>query len=252
MIDVAPPFPSWRVYRLPLVGLIVAAWLILVVWAATPYAGLLDHHQIEEGAFPVLVRWSAFLAGWTLMVLAMMLPGSLPMLKSFVAAAATSTAAPGRSFRWFVLGYLAVWVAFGAAVYLGDTLLHAAVDGGLVTDAAADRIPVVLLLAAGLYQFTPLRRSCHTQCSLEQAPVNAAGVGVLHRGLSAGLLCLGTCGATMLLMFALGGGVNLGWMVGLTAITLLERTSEAGRYVAWPLGCVLVLWAALKLTGQVA
>jgi predicted metal-binding membrane protein len=247
MVETTSPLPSWRNYRFALGGLILAAWLILLVWATTPYAVLLDHREIEDGAFSAFVRWPAFVAGWTLMVVAMMLPGSLPAVTSFMQAAATSDALAPRSLRWFVLGYLAVWFVFGISLYLGDTLLHEALETGLLPEAAEPLIPVVLLSIAGLYQFTPLKQSCRGRSRLPYAAVRTARVAVLDSGLRAGLLCIGTCGTTMLVLFALGGGMNLAWMAVLTAFTVIERTTRGARYASWALGLVLLTWAALKL-----
>lgn len=109
MVETALSPRSWRAYKLALGGLIAAAWLILMAWAATPYGALLDHKEIEGGAFSATMRWPAFLVGWTLMVAAMMLPGSAAMVKSFAEAAEMRLRAPGRASLSFVSGYLAVW-----------------------------------------------------------------------------------------------------------------------------------------------
>jgi predicted metal-binding membrane protein len=242
MIGTASPFPTWRRYQVILGGLIAAAWLTLAVAALTPYAGLLDHHAIEEGSFSAAVRWPAFFASWTLMVVAMMLPGSLPAVRSFVEAGAAGDAKPAWRLPLYLAGYLLIWAAFGAALYQGDTFLHEAVHNGLLPHEAEHLIPVVLLAVAGLYQFTPLKRRC-----LESHGAGHAEGSALYGGLRAGTVCVGTCGAAMLVMFALGGGVNLAFMAALAVVTVVERTTAYGRYTSWLLAYVLLVWAWLML-----
>src|SRR5436305_868708 len=78
----APGDRRW--YRISLWMLVAAAWAALALWGASPYAGLLDHRSLAPGGAPAApLRLLAFVAGWTLMTVAMMLPSSLPLVNLF-------------------------------------------------------------------------------------------------------------------------------------------------------------------------
>src|SRR3712207_3827837 len=109
-----------RLFVALMVGLIALAWLALWVWGQSPYGRFLSHHSLEalrgDGGGALML---VFVAGWTLMVVAMMLPTSLPLVALF------RTLVRGRPDRarltvWLIAGYLAVWTLFGVLVYCGD------------------------------------------------------------------------------------------------------------------------------------
>jgi predicted metal-binding membrane protein len=233
--------------RRVVVGLVVSAWAILAVWSASPYAALLSHTGIGERGVSPILRLVAFGAGWALMTVAMMLPGSLPLLERFSQAAQHR---PERNWLMAQLigGYLIVWMAFGWTAYLGDMVLHAAVERVPWLHQASGGIMAAVLLTAGVYQFTPLKRHYLNQCrpsyGFRRAPHDAFRIGFAH-----GRACLGSCWALMLLMFALGG-MSLGGMLLLGVIMTAERTTRRGQELARPVGVVLILWAALSLAGQ--
>jgi predicted metal-binding membrane protein len=228
----------WSRRQIASAGLITAAWALLIVWAATPYGALLDHTAIDAHTFSAAVRWPAFLAGWALMVVAMMLPASAPGLWPATGEEPEAAErAAGASRLRFLPGYLFVWLVFGAALYAGDLLLHEAVHSGAISEAAERLIPVVLLAAAGVYQFTSLReRFRRRHCAMSGA----------EGGREAGLVSVGACGPVMLVMFGLGGGFSLAPMLALTAYGIVERAA-GGRYLAWGLGAVLLLLAGLEI-----
>jgi predicted metal-binding membrane protein len=253
-----------RWYRLSLGALVLAAWGALALWGASPFAGLLDHRQVGPagatgagpGALPPAVRLAAFVVGWTLMTVAMMLPGSLPLVTLFRRFVAPRADGP-RLLALLGAGYLAVWALFGLVAYLADGLLHAAVAAVPGRAGVAGGIGTALLLAAGAYQLTPLKTRCLERCRspytflVQHWRGRRPGRQALRLGVRHGLFCLG-CGWTlMLLMFAVGG-INLGWMLGLGAVMAAERASRWGRRLTRPLGAALILWAVLHLTGHFA
>jgi predicted metal-binding membrane protein len=241
-----------RWYRLALGALVLSAWAALAVWGVSPFAGLLSHRENGEGTLPLLPRLAIFVAGWTLMTIAMMLPSSLPLINLFRRIVA-GRADHAQLMLRLLAGYLAVWASFGVLAYLGDAALHGAVERLPNAAAASSVIGSALLLLAGLYQFTPLKRACLTQCRSpysfvvehwrgRHAARDAARLGVRH-----GLFCVGCCWTLMLLMFAVGGA-NLGWMLALGAVMGAERATRWGRRLSAPLGIALIAWAALVLT----
>jgi predicted metal-binding membrane protein len=242
-----------RWYRLAVGALVLLAWAVLAAWGASPFAGLLDHRGIGEGTLPVS-RMAVFVAGWTLMVIAMMLPGSLPLINLFARMVAGRQERAGLLAR-LILGYLGMWAIFGAAAFRGDAYVHAAVARVPAVADASQWIGVAILLLAGVYQVTPLKDMCLTKCRSpysflaehwrgKNAPADALRLGARH-----GLFCIGCCWTLMLLMFAVGG-VNLGWMLALGAIMAAERSFRWGRHLTIPVGLVLLV-AALGLVYRI-
>ena len=239
-----------RWYRLSIGALVALAWAVLAVWGASPFAGLLSHREIGEGALSPILRLGIFVVGWSLMTVAMMLPSSLPLVTLFrrlVAGRPDRNALVGR----LILGYLGVWVVFGAVAYRGDALVHEVVEQ---VPSLAAWVAGVILLLAGVYQFTPLKHMCLEKCRspysflVEHWRGHQAGGDALRLGVRHGVFCLGCCWTLMLLMFALGGA-NLGWMLLLGAVMAVERTTRWGRHLTRPIGVALVVWAMLHLMG---
>jgi len=166
---------------------------------------------------------------WSVMMVAMMAPSVAPTLATFARVtrerrnrAAVHSALPA----FFTSGYLLIWVAFSA---LATGLQWALTAGGQLTAHAAlesATLQGAVLLAAGLFQLTPIKEACLRQC---QSPLGfllghwqEGRGGALRMGLRHGLFCLGCCWALMLLMFV-GGTMSLIWMAGLAAFVLLEK-----------------------------
>jgi len=239
-----------RWHRLALAALVVGAWGALALWGASPYADLLDHAAAAELSPP---RLAAFVLGWTLMTIAMMLPSSLPLVNLFRRATGQRADAGGLLAR-LLLGYLAVWALFGLAAYLGDAALHAALAAA---PAAAGLVAPAVVLAAGAYQFTGLKHACLERCRSPYSFLvahwrgrspgrEALGLGGRH-----GLFCLGCCWTLMLLLFAVGG-MNLGWMLGLAALMGAERATRWGPALTRPVGFALLAWGVLMVLALLA
>jgi predicted metal-binding membrane protein len=234
-----------------LLGLVALAWFALLVWSSLPYARFLDHatlaHLPLALGYDYILLLSLFIAGWTLMIVAMMLPTSLPLITLF---GHLVRRRPNRRrlVALLIAGYLAVWTTFGALAHLGDWLLHEAVEQSLWLALHPWVISAGILLLAGIYQFTPLKYYCLDKCRSPLTFVMAHWHGrrpereTLALGLRHGLFCLGCCWSLMLLMFAVGLG-NLGWMLVLGVVMGLEKNLPWGRRLGKPLGVILVAWA---------
>ena len=220
-------------------GLVLAAWGVLIAWGMSPYAEWLDHAEMAHLPAPTSLRLVVFTLGWTLMVAAMMLPATLLLLRR---GAGDQSFAIG-SLGPVILAYLAVWIVFGGLAYWGDSLLHELVHQ--VPSLGRFIAPGVLLLA-GVYQLTPLKRACLARCRFEGAVLpfsaQASWRSLWQTGLRHGLFCLGSCWALMLMMFA-AGGVNLVWMFGLGLLMTAERISSQGAQLARLAGLLLVIWS---------
>ena len=227
-------------------------WLVLgslglvagACWAwIVPIARDMYGNMTGPAAWMMTPSWEggqlAFLfAMWTAMMAGMMLPSAAPTLLVYGMVARRDDA-PGAALRihLFAGGYLVVWAAFSAAATVAQCLLTTA---GLLSPMMEARGPLVggtLLVVAGLYQVTPIKRACLSACQSPAAFLvkhwRAGRAGAFRLGLVHGWYCLGCCWALMLLLFA-GGVMNLAVIVGLTTFLLIEKlmppAAQGGRF----------------------
>src|SRR5437588_8545567 len=243
-----PVVEARRAFTAAMLALVGVAWLALYAWGSSPYARLLSHDAAAAaGGGPGLAL--AFVGGWTLMIVAMMLPSSLPLVLMF--SALTRRRADRTSLVvLLLLGYLSTWAVFGAVVHAGDLGLHAMVNQ---IEWLANRtwlISAVTLAAAGLYQFSTLKYRCLEKCRSPLSFITEHWRGRGERGqafvlgVHHGLFCVGCCWLLMLLMFAVGVG-SLAWMLGLGAVMALEKNVSWGRRLSTPVGVLLLASAVL-------
>lgn len=244
-----------RLFTPLMVTLITLAWLVLWVWGQSPYARFLSHHSLEEvrgGGLLILV----FVAGWTVMIVAMMLPTSLPLVMLFRTIVRQR---PNRTqlVTLLIAAYLCVWVAFGVLVYMADWGLHEAVEQSAWLGTNAWAFGASTFLLAGLYQFTSLKYRCLDKCRSPLSFITEHWRGgheqaqAFRLGVNHGIFCLGCCWSLMLLMFAIGVG-NIGWMLALGAVMAIEKNMPWGRRLSAPLGAVLLGWALYLLRSGLA
>jgi predicted metal-binding membrane protein len=226
-----------------LAAVVAAAWLALWLWGASPYASYLGHRDLPGDAGGWLVL-PLFVAGWALMVTATMLPSAAGLLSSF---AKVVRARPQRGWlqALVVAGFVATWLGVGFLMRAADVAVHDVVDGVGWLRARPRLLGAGALALAGLYQLSPLRHRCLTACRTPRGFVyrywggrHPAGDS-LRIGLAYGRSCAGCCWALMLVMFALGSA-SLVWMLGLGAVTALEKTTAVGPRLATPIGVALL------------
>jgi predicted metal-binding membrane protein len=228
-----------------LAGLVILCWVALWAWGASPYGRFLSHEQlayIRPGDEPRFVL--LFVAGWTLMTMAMMLPTSLPLIVLFYGMMGQR---PDRLrlLALLLAGYVGLWTLFGCLVHVADFVLHQVVARVPWLEANDWLISAGTLVLAGLFQFSPLKYKCLDAC---RSPLSfiaqhwggrrAAGQA-LRLGVHHALFCIGCCWALMLLMFAVGVG-SLLWMLVLGAVMAVEKNMPWGRRLAAPLGVFLI------------
>jgi predicted metal-binding membrane protein len=187
-----------------------------------------------------------FTAVWAIMMAGMMLPAAAPMIVVF--ASAQARRAPGSAIpTWiFVAGYLLVWAAAGLLAY-GLVQIGSAIATSLPPAEHATFAPIALgitLIAAGLYQFTPLKRVCLSHCRSPFAFVaehwrDGRG-GALGMGLRHGIYCLGCCWALFAVLVAVGV-MSMPWMILLTLLVFAEKVFPIGQRVAAAAGLGLFL-----------
>jgi len=233
-----------------LVALAALAWLSLGVWAESP-AGRYLHH--EGGVGPLPLEVVLFVLGWVLMIVAMMLPSSIPLVLTF-AALVGRRRRPGQLVLLLLAGYLVIWAGFGLAAWVLDRGIHWAVDASPWLQQHSQVIIGTTLLAAGLWQFSPLRDRCLDECRSPLGFVMNRWRGISERresfamGLAHGAFCVGCCWSLMLVMFGVGLG-SVTAMLALGALTAVEKNLPWGRRLTRPLGFALVFAAIYAVAG---
>jgi hypothetical protein len=105
------------------IGAIATAWAVAIAAQATGEADLLGHSELIHSRLPLVVALGVFVLAWQLMITAMMLPSSLPLIRLF-RVAAEGQQRPGRATAALIAGYAMVWTAFGVLAFIGDVGLH--------------------------------------------------------------------------------------------------------------------------------
>ncbi len=246
-------------FRWLFAGLTASAWLTLWLWSMSPYGRLLEHggwsevgvlgavcRSLAEGS--VLVPAAFYAAGWVLMIAAMMLPTTLPIIEMFRRIVAGRSDA-NRLVALLILGYLAAWLGFGLIAHALDGLLHWTAADFPWLAAHAWVVGAAVLAIAGIFQFSALKYRCLDKCHTPfgfiiqrwrgRSPTREA----LRLGIDHGLFCVGCCWALMLLMFVVGTG-SIGWMLALAAVMAAEKNLPGGKRLRAPLGFGLIASAA--------
>lgn len=221
--------------RAALLVVTVGAWAGVIGRAPGP-GGMGD---VPAPPVPGLAEGAAYVAAWTVMMAAMMLPGALPMIALYAATWRGRARAPvvALAVTQFTLVYLALWAASGVPIYVTGRAL-AAVPGVATYGAAA------ALVAAGLYQFTPLKRTCLRAC---RSPLGfllgrwrPGWRGTLGLAWAHALHCLGCCWALMVVLVA-AGAMGLAWVLLIAALVAAEKLAPRGEALARLTGVALVL-----------
>jgi predicted metal-binding membrane protein len=238
-------------YRLLQRDVIVVALLALAAaaWAVIVWQTALIHKDMTTTLPAVGARALLFLAAWVLMMVAMMFPTATPMVLAFHRVQ-TSKYKLDRAFiaTWvFVATYLLVWAFAGLVVFGGVLIAEARL---MRTSASTAELGGLIVLAAGMYQLTPLKEVCLEKCRAHTDFITSAWrdgiVGAFRMGLLYGIYCVGSSWLLFLGLFPLGMGVAA--MALVTFIILAEKTSPWPRLVSYATAAALVLCGALMIT----
>jgi predicted metal-binding membrane protein len=175
-----------------------------------------------------------FVGVWVTMTAAMMLPSLAPHALRVVRGLPTAV---------FVAGYLAVWVGYGLVAHGLFRLVTSLDLGWLAWDRAGPYVAGGVVVAAGLYELTPLKGALLRRC---RAPGHSTGEGALRAGVANGLDCVGSCLGLMAVLFALGV-MSVFWMAVVAAVIFAEKVLPHGLGVARAVAVGLValgLWVA--------
>lgn len=246
------------------------AVLAALAWAYILWLGHVMHAQPQSSdamqgmgmLTPALAAWDAgnfifMFAMWAVMMIGMMTPSVAPMLLLYtrVARQAVVRGRPFAATGWFAGGYLAAWTGFA----LVATALQWALENlAWVTPQAmqtGNMLGGAILIAAGIYQWTPVKAACLSRCRApllfiqQHGGFRAGAHNALRLGVAHGAYCIGCCWMLMLLLFA-GGVMNILWIAGLTIFVLLEKTTPAGPHIARFSGTLLFIAGAALLSGR--
>jgi predicted metal-binding membrane protein len=186
---------------------------------------------------------------WVAMMVGMMTPSVAPMILIYarVGRQAAIDDKPFAATAWFVGGYLLAWTAFSIAATLAQWALERAALLTPMMTIANNILGDVMLIVAGLYQWTPLKEACLFNCQsplafiLRHGGFRSGPAGALALGAWHGSYCIGCCWALMVLLFV-GGVMNLSWIAALAILVLLEKVIPSGRIIARAAGLISIAW----------
>jgi predicted metal-binding membrane protein len=238
-----------------LTGVAALAWVYILYLARSMSAMDMGSMPMAmDMSTPQMVSWTALdfvltFMMWAVMMVAMMVPSAAPMILVF-ATVSRRQRAQHRPFvptGVFLLGYITVWSGFAVAATVAQWGLHTV---ALLSPTMVSTSPVfggALLIAAGLFQWSPLKHRCLTHCrgplGFLMAEWREGTKGVFAMGLRHGMFCLGCCWALMTLLLVLGV-MNLLWIAVLAGFVLVEKVAPAGQWVSRVTGVLLVGWGA--------
>lgn len=253
-----------RLVVLALLALSALAWAYLVVMARQMAAGDMSlmgmgapsamHVPNMMGAMTdsqmpwSLLTFMLMFVMWSVMMVGMMIPSAAPMILLFARIQRRKLAdqAPTTRITAFTAGYLLIWTSFSlVATGLQWALTELRLLSPMMV-STSQFLAVGVLLAAGIYQLTPLKLACLKQC---QSPIGFltshwkdGALGALSMGIEHGLFCLGCCWFLMTLLFV-GGVMNLIWVAVIAIFVLLEKVVPRGEIVGRVGGVLLMAFA---------
>lgn len=234
-----------------LAGVVALAWLYLLAGAGIDMsmAGMPMEPMPWSASYAALV-----FAMWCVMMIAMMIPSATPTVLLFAAIKRKQRASvnPAAETWVFLCGYLLIWTGFGLGATLAQWALESAGLLSMAMESTSRLLGGVILLAAGLYQFAPVKHACLRHC---QSPLlflsqhwRPGSAGALWMGLRHGGYCVGCCWFLMTLLFV-NGVMNLVWVAGIALYVAFEKLLPHGQGLSRVAGGGLILWSAWMLAG---
>jgi predicted metal-binding membrane protein len=235
-----------------LVGMAVLAWLYLLRLArALP--------EMDMGmAMPQMQSWGLIdlllvFVMWVIMMIAMMIPSAAPMILMFttIYRRRADEQRPVVGTGIFLAGYLVIWTAYAALASVAQWGLHGA---ALLSPTMASTSSLAgggLLVAAGIFQWTPLKQTCLANCrsplSFLMTEWRDGKRGAFVMGLRHGAYCVGCCWVLMALLFV-AGVMNLVWVAAIAAFVLVEKVIPGGGRISRVAGVALLVAGLLVMT----
>jgi predicted metal-binding membrane protein len=228
--------------------------------ASWAYLGLVAAQMGDMSSvlyMPMTSAWTPVQTGlmvlmWAVMMAAMMLPSAVPMVLAYDRMDGRSAEGRVGSTSLFTTGYVLVWTAFAVgATGLQWVLHHLTLVNGMGV-ATGGGLAGLLLVGAGIFQLTPVKRrslgACRTPIGFLTASWRDGRAGALRMGLHHGTLCLRCCWALMILLFVLGV-MNLAWVGVLAIFVLAEKVLSRGEAISVIGGAVMIVWGVSAFLG---
>jgi predicted metal-binding membrane protein len=249
--DISSSGPQGRLWGVYLVATAVfAATLGYTIYASRQMSGGME----MPGGWVMSMMWmpmagqsnlaaaGMFIAMWTAMMIAMMLPSAMPMILLYRRAIAFRGAKhPAWQTALMIGGYFLVWAAFGAVTFVFGTLLARLEMSSPALSRAVPLIAGVSLIVCGVYQWTPWKASCLKYCqdpiSLVAEHLHGGWRGSLLLGLHHGATCAACCWSLMVIQIILGM-MNLLVMAGIALVIAIEKMVPRGRVTAQLVGVI--------------
>ena len=238
-----------------LVAIAALAWALVVRLApSTVSAGMAmpGMSGMEAGA-ALGIPWLTGM--WAVMMVAMMLPSATPTILMFgnVTRRRQLEGRPAVPVAVFTVGYLAVWAFYAMIAAVATWELHRLALLSPSMAAASPALAGGLLIAAGVYQWLPIKGACLSHC---RSPLHffstgwREGVrGAVAMGVRHGSYCVGCCWLLMALLFV-AGVMNLLWVSLLAGLVLLEKLLPRGDWIGRVVGVALVVWGVWVISGR--
>lgn len=240
---------------LGLVLLAAIAWAYLLHLNSAMASESMDK-MIGDVTMPQMQPWdtkdvAAIAIMWSVMMIAMMLPSAAPMILIF-STVNRKRQLSGTPFvpTWiFLSGYLLVWIGFSLIAAGAQWGLHNLSLISLGMKIINPLASGIVLIAAGVYQFTPIKdvclKNCHSPLDFIMGNWQDGKPGALFMGLQHGKYCVGCCWAFMILLFV-GGVMNLLWVAMIAIFVFIEKvvSHRSSKFA----GFLLVVWGAGLIT----
>jgi predicted metal-binding membrane protein len=208
---------------------------------------------------PATAPWTALefafvFAMWAVMMVGMMAPSAAPMILMYARVGRQRKAEERllAATGWFAAGYFLVWIGFSLAATVVQWLVEQAALLDSRMASVSNLFGGAVLIAAGVYQWTPLKDVCLAQCQtpfqflMRHGGFRGDVPGCVLLGLRHGAYCVGCCWVLMALLFV-GGVMNVLWIALLALLVLLEKLTPYGRWVGRVAGIACVAAGAWML-----
>jgi len=241
-----------------LAGLAALAWGYVLWLGADMSMGGMDmtgFRMIPAGLgimAPANAPWKAIefafvFAMWAVMMVGMMAPSAAPMILMYarVGRQAAAEGTPFAATGWFASGYFLAWIGFSLVATVAQWTIERSALLDVEMASASNALGGAILIAAGVYQWTPLKDVCLTQCQspllflMRHGGFRRNALGCLLLGLRHGAYCVGCCWMLMALLFV-GGVMNVLWIALLALLILLEKLFRFGRWIARAAGATFL------------
>ncbi len=231
------------------------AWAGSIYQAGSMGLGLITC-SMTMGAPFTLSNAALYVVLWGVMMAAMMLPAMTPIVGLFqtIARRKQEQGLPFTPVWVFVVGYVALWTMTGGIGYAADLAMQSLPEVFPPVRAYGALIGGFTLVGAGIYQLTPLKYLCLSEC---RSPIGFlmtnwrdGTVGAFRMGMYHGAYCLGCCWSLMVVLFVMGT-MNLVWMGMLSIVIFVEKTAPQGVTLGKATGLALMLLGAALTVGFV-